>query len=36
MHIKLIDFGSAVYLDKNQNIAENRIVTAYYVAPEII
>lgn len=35
LQIKIIDFGSAVSLDSQvQNL--NRIVTAYYVAPEII
>ncbi|CDW90598.1 serine threonine protein kinase [Stylonychia lemnae] len=35
LQIKIIDFGSAVYVD-NQTKNLNRIVTAYYVAPEII
>eukprot|EP00347_Sterkiella_histriomuscorum_P021405 403334086 len=35
LQIKIIDFGSAVFVD-NQTQNLNRIVTAYYVAPEII
>ena len=36
MHVKLIDFGSAIYQDHYKKSAQNRVVTAYYVAPEII
>ena len=36
LQVKIIDFGSAIFLDQHQSKHTNRIVTAYYVAPEII
>ena len=36
LQVKIIDLGSAVSLETKQVASLNRIVTAYYVAPEII
>jgi calcium-dependent protein kinase len=37
LHIKLIDFGSAIHFDKDsKSNNQNRVVTAYYVSPELI
>lgn len=35
MNIKLIDFGTAVRVDKNASI-KGAIGTAYYIAPEVL
>ena len=35
MNIKLIDFGTAVRVDKNSSI-KGAIGTAYYIAPEVL
>ena len=38
LELKIIDFGSAALLDSahNRSLYKTRIVTAYYVSPEII
>jgi serine/threonine protein kinase len=37
LQVKIIDFGSAMHLDKDKKHNNyNRIVTAFYVSPEVI
>jgi serine/threonine protein kinase len=36
LQIKIVDFGSAINLEKYSPKKTNRIITSYYVAPEIV
>jgi calcium-dependent protein kinase len=35
LHVKIVDFGSAITLDQYNPKTTNRIITSYYVAPEV-